>query len=578
MSNGSQLLRTSCQRLSVVGQRIATYLVTSEEVFLDTGANLHELSERAGRLVEASATAGAAGTANADPVTRLDGDLRALAQGVVVTRTTLGGCAKGLGRVVRGIDALAGFQAEFDGFAVTLWALAVRMRIESARGAAERTGFATVADDVRRLARLIEPRFAAALERAAALRRLAESTGARARAFLDHDTGHVEAELNATASRLVALRAMQRSAAGLGDRAAVSSRRIAGEVTSILTSLQAHDIARQVLEHVRDALAAPPAPTTDDDEARLADVAAASRLHASQVRHAHGLLAGALGDLGAQLARIAAEAAALAHEVTDLAELRGGLAMIEQIAHGLMAARTTMVEQGARERETTGAMRHIGEAMGELTAHAAAIKGIGGEVKLLALNAQVQALNPGDGARPLAALASAIRDLSVEIDHQIQRVGDVMIDVAGAAAGIDDGGAAGRGATVDAAVASMCELLERLCTQHGELSTSLGIIAESGAALRGNVDRLSRSMAAHGAAVEELARLGAELEQIGATAAARVSPAAEKAASARIAGLAARYTMETERVIHRAMMDAATSAAAQPTPADGGRGASVELF
>lgn len=570
-------------RLQSVSDQLSAYLAGSERVFLETGDHLREMQARARLLVEASGTAAAAAAreGEGDPVQRLVHAVGLLQGDIERSEAALRSGAEGLTRVLQGVDQLGPFASEFQRIGLTLWTLSIGTRIEDARTGADGGGFETVAGDVRRLGGLIAPKFESVLSRARVVRATAEAALARADAFLGRDAGRLARHLHATRDNLSALSALRAAAKALGGRTSAASAELSRSVDGILTVLQMHDVARQRMEHVCEALreqtGVESGSSTRD---QLADVAVVSQLQKAQLGHARETLAKALEELAAHLGRIGSAAGGLASDTRKLAEVRGGRSVIETLDRGFSEASRALQEQLDQELAAASAMQRVTAAMKDLTAFAREIERIGGEVKLIALNAQVQAEKTGDGGRPLSVLARAIRELSVEVEAQTAGISEIMANIAGEAGGLRADTARDRAA--EAVVSDMSTLLSSLHVQQQEICDAVEVLARDGATLRDDVTRLEGHLAAHGRAVRAVRDLEATLAVVSKEAAALAGPEASRAARARLGERRARYTMEGERATHRSVTRTAAAPAPDLRPAAAtihhGLGDNVELF
>jgi hypothetical protein len=572
------------EQLAAVSTQLGAYLADSEEVFLDAGERLSGLQARAQRLVEAAgrSAALAAHTEAADPVASLEAGLDDLRRCLAESRRVLGASTRGLVGVLRGIDELTGFRPEFQRAGVTLWTLAISTRIENARGEGG-GGFETVVADVRRLGAQIEPKFEAVLSRVQVLRGTAAGALSRAQMFLDREAGKLVEHVDATSASVAALRATRSSADGVGRRAAITTDVVAGEVTGILTTLQMHDIARQMIEHVRaelDGLA---------DGAGPAEVAALATLEASQLGRARETLTSALGDIAARLGRISSAGRALGAEAERMAELREGTSLFDRVDEGIARSAEALREQLSRERFTTSAICRVSASMIEVATFAREIEVIGSEVKLIALNAQVQAEKAGDTGRALAVLARAVRELSVDVEQQTSKVAAVMARISDEAGrlGAEQALEASQAAASEHIVADTSALLESLHRQHRGLLDGIESAARDGADLEAEVGAISRALAEDGERAEGLRELEDALVAVGEAARALAGPADAAALAGRLHAATERYTMEHERAVHRSVAQGASAAdraapqapKATPSPAASqGLGDNVELF
>lgn len=544
------ILELSRDGLISVSEQLTEYLAESEAVFLLAGERLQVVEKRARDLVTASSASMAATSGDvAGGADRVSAGLADLKRCLADSRAVLEEGAKGLVHVLAGIDGLGQFRGEFRRAGVSLWSLAISMRVENARAPGDRSGFETVVADVRRLGAQIEIKFDAMMAQSRSLRESAAHALVRAETFLAREADKLVGHVDATVESVAEMHKMRASAASIGGGAAAATEQIAGEVMAILTSLQMHDIARQMMEHVREEL------DGLGREADLAEVAALANLQASQLANARQTLTGALDEIAKRLERISSVALGLSQQTRQMAEISDGHNIFSRIDAGIEASSAALRDQLSRERFTTSAMCRVSGAMNDLSRFAREIDRIGAEVKLIALNAQVQAEKSGEEGRSMAVLARAIRELSVEVDNQTASVGKIMTRISNEASklGSDQATEASNAATTEGAVANMSALLAELHAEYAGLSASIATTARDGAALRADVEALAQTLRQHTARAEALRELEDELREVSAVAAKACGAATVAAAERRLRAAASRYTMEHERAVHQAV-------------------------
>jgi methyl-accepting chemotaxis protein len=584
-----RLLQTSVDRLLGISGHLGSYLADSEQVFLLAGERLSVLQQRAMGVVAVSSASAEVAGRDDESVDRLESGLADLKRCLGESRTVLEDSAGGLVRVLAGIDQLGRFRGEFQRSAVSLWSLAISMRVENARFGEGGSGFETVVADVRRLGARIEQKFDEMMRQATALHGSAESALARAKEFLERDATALVRRVDGTRESVSRMRAMRASAAGIRQSASTTSEQIAGEVTKILLVLQMHDIARQAMEHVREELEGL-GPSAD-----LANVAATAGLQAAQLAHARETLANALDEIARRLTTISGAAVGLSQETQQMGDLREGTDLFGRIDSGIEASSEALREQLSRERFTTSAMCRVSAAMRDLGKFANEIDNIGAEVKLIALNAQVQAEKSGEHGRSMAVLARAIRELSVDVDRETTAVGGVMAEISEEASRLrrEQASEAATATTLGHAVEDMSAMLAELHQHYSGLFEGITRARAAGAELRADVESLARQLDQQARAARALSAWEDALREVAEEATAACGVAAVAAAAEKLGKAAKRYTMEQERAIHRAVTQASGAAhqlgsgapradlaplTRAPASDAGGLGDNVELF
>jgi hypothetical protein len=550
-----------------VADGLSVYLAGSEAVFLETDVRLRDVRERAGRLVSGSASTVALARHHD---AQLDERLVALERDLAESGRGLRAGSASLARIIASVDQLAPFAAHFEGIGATLWSLGLSIRIEDASSGVDGGKLETVVGDVRRLGGSVAPTFEAVLAQARALRTAAAAALADAEGLLLNQTQYLAAQLEVTRGELASLRTLRAATRGLDRKVGAASAQLDGSVGMIFKALQMHDVARQILERVRDDLRREsdvPAPRGGEGE--LADLAALCELEAAQLKRARDILAMALTEVSIGLRRISDTARGVADQSAELAALRGASAESERATSGVRRAGAALADQLASERANIATISRVIGAMRAMTGLTRAIDRIGSDVKFIALNTMVQAEKSGETRRSLSVLARAVREVSVDVDRRTRELGGVMASLASDVPGF---AGAELGADAEGAPASERAPFASEEVEGEDLRAEVGALLRDGLALRDDVDDLCRKLAVNARAVTAIRVLERGLGALAAEAAAGAGDAACSAARARLANTAVTTELEHLRVLHRSVT---TSVAAAP---DAGAGGTCELF
>jgi methyl-accepting chemotaxis protein len=198
-----------------------------------------------------------------------------------------------------------------------------------------------------------------------------------------------------------------------------------------------------------------------------------------------------------------------------------------------------------------------------------AIEGIGEQIKIIALNAQVEAEKTGNEGRALASLAKAIREVSIEVHGLTLSVSRILTDM------VHEGSATTIAMSDGSAIISeLGVVVGQLRQRHQSLLTLAANLRDGAEAVRAQVEVLVPRLDDQRRAVHSLAELELELSQVGRTAEALAGSA--HADVTRLRDFARRYTMEDERSIHNQVVTGSVAPTANSVPST--LGDNVELF
>ena len=571
-------LRTIRDRFETVASGLLAFLRDSEGAFLDAGSSLGELERRSRGVLEGARRAVALGSLEGeDPAQLLDRELVRLDLYLRHSRETSGADCEALPRLVAPLEGILHARAELESIAPTLRMLGMNTRIENARSGAQNGGMETVANEVRRLADLVEPRFRGIFARTATLLEASARAQAGAQAFLERQVAWSERLVADTRASLKALGALAQTETALATEAASGAEGLARDVAAVLVSIQGHDAARQMIEHAVEELRgfeAELAATGDagpEGAARwLARAAALCRVLPAQIGGARQELTRVLEGISGGLRSAAALVSALSARTSDLTAPGEG-SPAAQVTRGVEQATATLRDHLSHSAATTATMRSVHETVQRMAADVRDVQDVGSAVKLIALNALVETARAGDRGRVLAVLANAMGDLASDVVQRTGAVSRSLEEVTAVAGGLAGGASAAQAADGAAVAAALTSLGARLTGFHARLTPETDALRTAASAVRDEVERLvARAAEAIGVAArlgEHEVTLGEVAEAIGGD-----EPGSDPG------GGYDRYTMEAERTIHDRALGAQRRSAATPAHDPTGLGANVELF
>ncbi|MFZ5764408.1 MAG: methyl-accepting chemotaxis protein [Thermodesulfobacteriota bacterium] len=465
-------------------------------------------------------------------------------------------------------ELLGGISAPLHGFRkmdMTLHMLGVSIKIESARLGDLGAGFVNLALDVEKLSRQINDKSEAIIQHQRLLAAmLAENIEVVASTESMHDA-EVTAALAGSADSLHALEAVNDRFTRLGAMVAAVSGEIAGNIGAVVSSMQFHDIHRQQVEHVAEALAGLAA---DLDAAACTDrVREACRalivetgnvceLQEAQLRFAATEFHAQVASIVENLREVARKQTALGEETLALAGMGEGedASFLDGISRGMATVTRLLGTFADADREMAAALKQVAATIGEITVFVTDIESIGYATVHIALNAQIKAAHSGVEGAALEVLAKEIKQLSDETVQQTDAIASALGEIndqtkhlahtADEAEAVLSSRISGMGGEVEEIVRVLGEMSVELREILGRLHGMVGSLSEEVEQVTGGIDvhERSRAMAEEVAAV--LHGIVGEAREL--------EPASEEFKE-NLRRMEERYTMESERRIHEAI-------------------------
>ena len=383
----------------------------------------------------------------------------------------------------------------------------------------------------------------------------------------------------------------QRRAGESSARQAAQYEALCDAVDGVVESVQFHDITRQQIEHVVQALrqlrsecgSGHGTPDSPPAEAR-----AILALQFSQ-------LGGAAGTFASSMERMERDLESIAVRVQDMAEASRALMgtsaderdsfFLQMEGHFtaiLKMLGTVTTEQA--EMESTAAC--LEETIGRMRDSVSEIRGIEIRIQRIATNATIRATHIGAAGNALNVIAEVMQRLAFDSNTNTEEVAgtlDAMSDAASRVSG--DSGRAASGAHADTNEVSG-EMRRTVLELHSSSECSFSRVHQItalGARLAGDIAAVRSGFTAGPLFAQVVNRARGELERIGAQGGQGSFEGIEIAPTQRLESLAQHYTMQTERDVHESVargsaIAAAPAEASRAALEDGDLGDNVELF
>ncbi len=488
----------------------------------------------------------------------------------------------------------------FDQTIRNLHVLCNFIKIESARLDSRDTGFNMLGDEVRKLAGNVTVKSAELMKHSENLADVIRQGLRRVADFEKKQQGHSRLILDQAVQSLSAMtQRHQSSSETLGD-IATSWKRISQSISEMVASMQFHDITRQRLEHVCDALrdVGGKLGTTDSAKAGenpfkpwrifrmhtenrseaisgLSEAIVPCQVQSVQLKDADADMLSAVGRIIENLKRIASEITVMSTEMQMLASAGSQKeeSFLSDLEKKLSSLADAIASYGEINREWSASMELITVSARDMTVFISEINKIGIQMRMIALNASIHAAHLGQEGAALGILAESISRLSSETSQKIDEISDSLRAVmkeAGSFAFHQTAqpdqiipadrthlaGPTGRVQQIDmsAQIEGMIAPLHQLDRNVSDLLARIG---HDGNALTQDIETTIQSITVHEKISGEIRKVTFELEsmveKMRALCPALVSDSDRK----EMANMTDRYTMEREREIHESIAGAA---------------------
>lgn len=588
MREHTALAREVLERLGHVGSGLGRLVQQREDDFLALGEELQDVARRVQEIAADSRTLHrlASGDTVRHILEELMAELNAM-QALCRVDEDAADLAM-LARARELVQQLAKSIREYARVVRTLQMLGISTRIESARLGSDGRGFSSLADDVEKLGYKIVEYSDRIMQQAGALDALAKTAEASTREMHGMQSECSYAAFSSIHHSMGTLHAMAEDSRKTSDEVSGHTADIAASVGRIIGSLQFHDIVRQQVEHVEAALADARAGierAPQEGRALAEELAVTTDLCALQ----QAQLENARTRFSAAVSSLRSELAAIADGVRGVRQRTGGFSgasgpgagggataaldhmqrSVAQIAANMLS----LAEQGERMGHI---MAEVAEMVAQMSAFLGDIEDIGDEIELIALNASIRAAHTGEKGKALGVLASSIQRLSQDAGDSTAAVATLLREVDGVAGQLKAYATAYLDTSRVSEISGELEGLTRgLREVNGEAARLFSGVGAACDELAARVDSVVQGLCFDAQVSAGLSDAAATLGDMAAMLREHVPEAARLAASRRLAGVRARYTMEQERTLHTRVLGGA-GAASRANGHD--HGDNVELF
>ncbi len=339
---------------------------------------------------------------------------------------------------------------------------------------------------------------------------------------------------------------------------------LASSFGELVAALQFQDITRQRLQHI--------ARTLDDlgDRAELEEGVVGSLCHLQheQLQWATEEFVAAVDRLVDNLQRMASDVQQLARE-TGAAVMAGGGEQCALVAPSLQAVTECLQTVQTTHLAASQALFAVTQAVRDVSLLTDEVEQLGEEMQLLAQNAAISAAHGAQHGAGLTVIADNIQKLAEDAGRHAQSLTTLCRQVSVKAGNLDEleQSYGGRDVDLETLLSEACALLERLRSTGLSLDRQVNSLGSQAQTLAGDLYQAIDDFD-----VRQRFVVAVEPVLAGLQALAAVSGSRPESSDPLFEELQRRYTMMSQRHIHRQVVDGGSDAANQ------GLGDNVELF
>lgn len=540
---------------------------TTEDEFLQIGSQLQqfyarsaEISDMANQLVET-----VSGELAQTVIRRLRQIITEMEQYLAGVRAQSNESCTTLEQILVLLNRVSQPLEGFNKMYKTLRMLSISTKIESARIGEKGTDFLTLAMDVEKLSHQVNNKSGNIMLHRQTLSGVITDNLQIVRVSETSQDTEVGGILKSTSTSLESLISVNGRCNTFGELVSSVSSEVSGNIGEVVSSMQAHDMTRQQIEHIVEALERLASNLETDNCSQqdpgqlkrlITEVGDVCELQAAQLRHAASELHGAVGSIVDNLRDIAYKQSQMAEETLNITGADGpsGNSFVEGISSGLATVTGVLAKCSKTDRELAGIMQKVAQTIGEISGFVTDIEEIGSEIDLIALNSQIKAAHTGVEGAALGVLAEAIKRLSLDAVVQTEAVSQTLLEVNDVTGHLlqDSAHDAGEGSGLISAMETDVEdIMGALGRMNNSLSDLLSGLTEKVRSLTNDIEQVTSGINVHEHMAVMAETIFSSLERI-VVEAREIEPASTEFKE-NLRHMEERYTMASERHIHESI-------------------------
>jgi methyl-accepting chemotaxis protein len=500
----------------LVGERLMDLQVRAREIASQTTAIAELLSNDAGSLVVLDEVL------SATCASRDGNGIAAAIEGIQESAKSIHQAIQAIGPVVKTFDVLG-----------------VLTRIESAHLEGAGATFVGLADAVVLLSQQVREQIGATAESATVLLETTSQASEELRQVAQKHRETLGPLASQTSLELHKIRDHHNLVSDATKRLAARFDGVSQAVGDVVTALQAHDIVRQQVEHVLEALG-----RLGRADSNLAETA---RLQAAQLNNSRITFESSVGQIRDALVQIERNIGEVVEEAARLLGLSGsgGGSFLSSVASDLAGILTILDSNQVADQRLAEAAVSVRQRIAGISQTIAGVGSIGIQMQRVALNATIQAARLGPEGAAIEIVAQAIQVLARETETASGTLEDRLRTIRDAVAALETSTAARGGS--EAQTAHLRRSAEALSSMQDKARGGYARAVDLTAGLKQEIRETIETFGRQDECLRVLAAATEMLRELSSDAPLRDPAGVELTASS--------YTMQSERGVHHALYE-----------------------
>jgi len=458
-------------------------------------------------------------------------------------------------------DTLHFVSSSMEGFkalVLNLRMLGFFTRVENAHLFSDESGFSSLTDDVKKLSESVKEKSTSIKDKSDELLAAITTTLSAMSASQKSQSSQTDIMLQHIASNHKILSRKTENALGGAELIAQSTGGITESIGDIVLGLQFHDITRQQIAHVREALegVAQDMETGERPLAELAGITAdICSLQTLQLSQSQEEFVRAVKNIQENLGRIARSVEEIVNETNTVTWASGsaGMSFMEEIDSGISAVIAALDQDIAERSRLTATIKSASGMVSDMSHFVKEIEELGLNLQLIALNARIKAAHIGSEGAALDTISGSIYELSKNSRSDTLVLSDTLSEIGELALGFDkdlEEIQQDQQQQVERLMNSLKSIIASLHEINGNILAVTADMNSQGKSLAEDITEMIGGITVHDKVKETLTEVRDMITRVADHIAEAFPDHDKSAAAAYLEALDKRYTMESERDIH----------------------------
>jgi methyl-accepting chemotaxis protein len=427
-------------KFSAVDHKISILTGTTEKEFLQIGSKLQSFLSDSRTITDIASR-----TANSmsedilnNGINELNILLKEFSDYLSKSAITIKSDEVELLKILESIHSVSDELSGFKRIVKHLRMLGISTKIESARLGNDDMGFNALADTVDRLSIMISEKAAIITNKAESLTKVISKTASDLNKLEKTQLTQSNLILKNTTTTLDAFNSKYNECSGKVSDVMNSFSKITKNISEIVTSIQFHDITRQQMEHVSEAVLELMERCktcneleSDESKAELGFIYDVCELQVAQVSNSNNEFNKAVADIINNLGNVEDHVGDVLNKTSGLilTDKNNDTTPLNAIENELNIILSGLAKNEEITDELTASIKSVINIVDDLTKYIQQIEDIGTEIEIIALNARVKAAHTGLNGSALGVLSEAIQKLSIEAKIQTATTSEILIEI-----------------------------------------------------------------------------------------------------------------------------------------------------